>query len=35
MLGRTSALYDDAPGLWGGNLLVALGKSVNLNLLKQ
>jgi hypothetical protein len=35
MLGRTSAFHDDAPGLWGGNLLVALSKSVNLNLLKQ
>jgi D-arabinose 5-phosphate isomerase GutQ len=34
MLGRTSALHNDAPRLWGGDLLVALSKSVNLDLLK-
>jgi hypothetical protein len=35
MLGRTGALHNDAPRLWGGNLLVALSESVNLDLLKQ
>jgi hypothetical protein len=35
MLRRTSTLHNDAPGLWGGDLLVALSESVNLHFLKQ
>jgi hypothetical protein len=35
MLRRTSTLHNDAPGLWGGDLLVALSESVYLDFLKQ